>query len=182
MQSILIKTKQKSFHDVIKKLNQTIYESYQLVIDNLEEEKQNSAHNGGRFRLTSNLNTKTIRFRVAKITPNKLGQFVSFWEKDKDGINQAFSYRDAPDLLVITTFKNENIFDQFAFLKEPLYDQGVLKSATINGKMAMRVYPSWDNPKNKTAIEAQLWQLNYFFIADDLNFPANQRILALYQL
>lgn len=78
MQNILIKTKQKSFHDVIKKVNQTIYEPNQLVIDNLEEEKQNSAYNGGRFRLTSNLNTKTIRFRVAKITPNKIGQFVSF--------------------------------------------------------------------------------------------------------
>lgn len=48
------------------------------MITDLIEEKQNAEYVGCLFHL----NKKTIRFRVSKITPNKIGQFVSFWEKD----------------------------------------------------------------------------------------------------
>src|SRR5699024_9636428 len=73
--------------------------------------------------------------------------------------NRAFSYEEAPDLLIITTFKSENEFGQFVFPKEVLLKQGILKSTSKKGKMAIRVYPSWDSPNSKHAMDTQKWQL-----------------------
>ncbi|TKH12676.1 mep operon protein MepB, partial [Bacillus wiedmannii] len=92
-----------NFNDTIRNLNNLVYKPNNLMITNLIEEKQNAEYVGCLFHL----NKKTIRFRVSKITPNKIGQFVSFWEKDTNMQNQAFSYHAAPDLLVITCI-NDN--------------------------------------------------------------------------
>lgn len=46
--------------------------------------------------------------------------------------------------------------------------------------MAIRVYPSWDNPVSKAAIQTQQWQLDYFFEVNDINSLPTQNILALY--
>ncbi|MEH7041844.1 MepB family protein, partial [Bacillus pseudomycoides] len=85
-------------NNIIENLDNIVYKLNNLVITNLKEEKQNSEYSGWTFQL----NNKTIRFRVSKITPNKIGQFVSFWEKNENMQNQAFFYDSAPDLLVIT--------------------------------------------------------------------------------
>ncbi len=34
---------------------------------------------------TFEMNNKIIKFRVAKITPTKVGQFVTFWKRIADG-------------------------------------------------------------------------------------------------
>ncbi len=44
----------------------------------------------------------------------------------------------------------------------------------------MRVYPSWDKPTNKTAIQTQLWQLDYFFKISHVSTIPIDKILALY--
>ncbi|MCA1050977.1 MepB family protein [Priestia aryabhattai] len=121
-----------------------------------------------------------IRFRVAKTTPNKVGQFVSFWEKDAAHKNQAFSYGKATDLLVINTFTSTNRFGQFIFPKEVLLKQKILKTATTKGKMAIRVYPIWDKPTSKQAIETQKWQLEYFVEINDANNLPRSKLLKLY--
>lgn len=82
------------------------------MITNLKEEKQNAEYAGCLFHL----NNKTIRFRKSKVTPNKIGQFVSFWEKDENMRNRAFSYEAAPDLLVITCIADNKLGNLF-FLK-----------------------------------------------------------------
>ncbi|MFE7820249.1 MepB family protein [Priestia megaterium] len=121
-----------------------------------------------------------IRFRVAKTTPNKVGQFVSFWEKDGAHKNQAFSYGKATDLLVINTFTSTNRFEQFIFPKEVLLKQKNLKTATTKGKMAIRVYPIWDKPTSKQAMETQKWQLEYFVETNGANNFPHQKFLKLY--
>ncbi|WP_252343003.1 MepB family protein, partial [Priestia megaterium] len=126
------------------------------------------------------LNSKSVRFRVAKNTPNKIGQFVSFWEKDDAHKNQAFSYEKATDLLVINTFNSENRFGQFVFPKEVLVKQKILKTANTKGKMAIRVYPIWDKPTSKQAIETQKWQLEYFVETNNTNNLPQQELLKLY--
>lgn len=68
------------FNDTITELNNRIYNPNNLVIKNIHEEKQNSEYTGGIFQL----NHRTIRFRMSKVTPNKVGQFVSFWKKDEN--------------------------------------------------------------------------------------------------
>src|SRR6478752_10602638 len=111
------------FYEALTYVNENFYKPNQFVIKAIREEAQNSDYGAGIFQL----NSKSIRFRVAKTTPNKVGQFVSFWEKDAAHKNQAFSYGKATDLLVINTFTSTNRFGQFIFPKEVLLKQKSLK-------------------------------------------------------
>lgn len=164
------------FYNELTYVNKMFYEPNCLSLEAVREEVQNSEYGAGVFQL----NSKSIRFRVAKITPTKVGQFVAFWEKDEENKNQPFSYEKATDLLVINTFTHENDFGQFIFPKEVLVKQQILKTDTTKGKMSMRVYPSWDQPVSKQAIETQKWQLEYFVGMSHTNSLPVQELLKLY--
>ena len=166
------------FYTVLNHVNKMIYKPNDLTVKWVQEEKQNSKYGAGTFRLSS----KTVRFRVANITPTKVGQFVAFWEKDENNKNQPFTYEEAPDLLVITTFKNDSEFGQFIFPKEILFKQNILKSGSTKGKMAIRVYSSWDNPTSKQAMKTQKWQLPYFVDMSDPRKLPIDNIIELYSL
>lgn len=157
------------FHTVLNLVNKMIYEPNNLSLKSVREEKQNVKYGAGTYQLAS----RSVRFRVANRTPAKVGQFVAIWEKDENNQNQPFTYEEAPDLLVITTFKNESEFGQFIFPKEILFKQDILRSHSTSGKMAMRVYSSWDLPTSKQAIKTQAWQLPYFV---DLSNPSKLSI------
>ncbi|WP_433772188.1 MepB family protein [Bacillus wiedmannii] len=164
-----------NFNDTIQNLNNIVYKPNNLMITNLKEEKQNAEYAGMLFHL----NNKTIRFRVSKITPNKIGQFVSFWEKGENMQNQAFSYDSAPDLLVITCM-DDNRLGQFIFPKEILLKEKILKTQSQKGKMAMRIYPIWDTPVSNQAKKNQMWQLQYFVDLSDINNLPIDKLLHLY--
>ncbi len=164
------------FNTALSVVNKMIYEPNGLTIKSVQEEKQNSKYGAGTFQLSS----KTVRFRVAHITPTKVGQFVAFWEKDINGKNQPYLYEEAPDLFVITTFKNENEFGQFVFPKKVLLKQNVLRSNSTKGKMAMRVYPIWDQPTSKQAVKTQQRQLPYFVDMCHPNKLPLEKIIELY--
>ncbi|MGG2016442.1 MepB family protein [Bacillus sp. S10(2024)] len=164
-----------NFNNTIKNLDNIVYKPNNLIITNLKEEKQNLEYAGGIFQL----NNKTIRFRVSKITPNKIGQFVSFWEKNENMQNQAFSYDSSPDLLVITCI-DDNKLGQFIFPKEILLKERILKTPSQKGKMAMRIYPIWDNPVNTQARKSQMWQLQYFIDLSETNNLSIDKLLNLY--
>ncbi|MGG3670797.1 MepB family protein [Bacillus nitratireducens] len=163
------------FSSIVKKLDKMIYKPNNLFITNQKEEKQNSEYAGGIFQL----NNRSIRFRVSKITPNKIGQFVSFWEKDASMRNQAFSYDSAPNLLVITCIA-DNKLGQFIFPKEILLKEKILKTQNQKGKMAMRVYSIWDKPVSNQAKKSQQWQLQYFVDLSDSKNVAIHKLLNLY--
>lgn len=165
------------FSKTLTYVNEIFYEPNHFTIKAIREETQNSDYGAGLFQL----NSKSVRFRVAKVTPTKIGQFVAFWEKDLDSNNQAFSYENATDLLVINTFSNDNqSFGQFVFPKAVLVKQNILKTATVKGKMAIRVYPSWDTPTSKQAIATQKWQLPYFVVMNNNNSLQIQELIRLY--
>ncbi len=164
-----------NFNDIIQNLNNIVYKPNNLMITNLKEEKQNSEYAGALFHL----NNKTIRFRVSKITPNKIGQFVSFWEKNENMQNQAFSYDSVPDLLVITCI-DDNKLGQFIFPKDILLKEKILKTQSQKGKMAMRIYPIWDIPVSNQAKKSQMWQLQYFVDLSDTNNLSIDKLLHLY--
>ena len=164
------------FYNALTYINKMFYEPNHLSLKAVREEAQNSDYGAGTFQL----NSKSIRFRVAKITPTKIGQFVAFWEKDEENKNQAFSYEKATDLLVINTFTSKNSFGQFVFPKEVLVEQNILKTATAKGKMAIRVYPSWETPTSKQAIETQKWQLEYFVGTHNTKELPIKELLKLY--
>ncbi|MDU0814272.1 MepB family protein [Bacillus siamensis] len=164
------------FYKALSYVNKIFYEPNHLTINAIREEAQNSGYGAGVFQL----NSKSVRFRVAKTTPNKIGQFVAFWEKDGENKNQAFSYEKAADLLVINTFTSNNHFGQFVFPKEVLVKRNILKTDTAKGKMAIRVYPSWENPTSKQAIETQKWQSAYFVEMNNKDSFPVQELLKLY--
>ena len=170
--------KMNEFYEALAYVNKVIYEPNHLSVKRVQEEKQNSKYGAGTF----NLSSKKVRFRVAKSTPIKIGQFVAFWEKDKMKTNQPFSYDKSPDLLVVTTFEINNKFGQFIFPKEILLNHHILQSHSTEGKMAIRVYPSWDEPTSKQAIKTQKWQLPYFVDMSELNSKTITKIMTLYSL
>lgn len=83
-----------NFYDALSYVDKSLYTPNNLTITAFQEEAQNREYGAGTFQLIS----KSVRFRVAKVTPTKIGQFVAFWEKDQDNNNQAFSYEKATDL------------------------------------------------------------------------------------
>ncbi|OMD44771.1 mep operon protein MepB [Paenibacillus borealis] len=165
------------FYEALSYVKEILYEPNQLTIESVREEPQNSDYGAGIFQL----NSKSVRFRVAKITPTKTGQFVAIWEKDDHHKNQAFSYEKATDLLVINTFDApNNRFGQFVFPKDVLVKHNILTTTKAKGKMAIRVYPSWDTPTSKQAIATQSWQLPYFSIAQKGDLLQNKKLIGLY--
>ncbi|EHL29979.1 MepB family protein [Legionella drancourtii] len=116
------------------------------------------------------LNNFSVRFRVAKITPTKIGQFVTVWKRLKKGPIQPYDSTDSLDFFIINTRK-EDRFGQFIFPKSVLCQHDVLSINGEGGKRAIRVYPPWDVAVNKQAKKTQKWQLEYF-----LEIPKNSEI------
>ncbi|MGX7025781.1 MepB family protein [Vagococcus hydrophili] len=134
-------------------------------ITNLATEKQNEDYEGAVF----SINQTTYRSRLTKLTPKKNGYFVAFWEKDSNNTNQAFSYAESPDFLILSII-DENKKGQFVFPKEVLHKQKILRSESQKGKMAIRVYPSWETDLNPTATKTQKWQLPHFVdLSEDID-------------
>ena len=163
------------FKVALEKTIDRVYTPHNLIIKELKEEIQNKQYGALRF----SLNKQSVRFRVAKITPTKTGQFVAFWEKGIEGKNQAYHYNDATDLLVITCFGPQGQWGQFVFTKDILLKHKILRTDEHKGKMGIRVYPSWDRPESDTAKKTQLWQQEYFV---NLNKGSHTSIKKLYQL
>ncbi|MGB3160007.1 MAG: MepB family protein, partial [Carnobacterium sp.] len=79
-------------------------------------------------------------------------------------------------------FKNENVFGQFIFPKDLLLRKGILSSKSTKGKMAIRVYPSWDVPSNRQGVKTQEWQLPYFIDMSEYNEKIKEKLVELYSL
>lgn len=102
-----------------------------------------------------------IRSRRAKKTPTKEGYFVVFWVKDENKKNRPYTWEEATEKLIVTVMDQDRR-GQFIFPKEVLLEKHIISKAGSKGKMAMRVYPTWETELNKTAKQTQKWQNNYF--------------------
>lgn len=109
------------------------------------------------------LDTFTIKFRKAKITPKKIGQFVTVWKRNAEGITTPFSLLDPFDFYIILT-EASNQVGCFIFPKSILGEKGILTTPKQEGKRGFRVYPTWDAPTSKQAQKTQQWQENYFIL------------------
>lgn len=124
-------------------------------------------------------NKRLIRFRAAKITPSKTGQFVTLWQRMGDGTTQPYDGSEEVDYFVIST-RDGNKFGQFVFPKHALLQYNIVSNSGNGGKRGIRVYPSWDMPTSRQARKTQEWQLEYFFeipISEKINVD---RALMLY--
>lgn len=108
-----------------------------------------------------NINNNSFKSRLAKKTPKKAGYFVTLWLKNELEKNRPYNYDEMKDKLIINVLDGDNK-GQFIFPKELLADKGVLRIGKEKGKMAFRIYPSWETNLNKAAIKTQKWQAPYF--------------------
>ncbi|MEQ5994228.1 MepB family protein [Staphylococcus saccharolyticus] len=83
------------------------------------------------------------------------------WKKNTGSINQPFNEEEFPEKLVVHIVDKERI-GQFIFPKHALLAYGILSDGKNQGKMAFRVYPSWEKNLNNTARKTQKWQTQYF--------------------
>lgn len=99
--------------------------------------------------------------RTAKITPKKIGQFVTCWKRNINGITEPYKETDSIDFLIIKVNHSENS-GEFKFSKAALIKHGILSTEKKEGKRGFRVYPIWDTPTSNQAIKTQQWQLKHF--------------------
>lgn len=116
-------------HSDLLATQELVYNPCNLDCSDLIHEPHNADYGAYIF----NLNALSIRFRVAKITPTKIGQFVTLWERIGDGPIQPYDISDPADLFVIST-RNENHFGQFVFPKAVLGKQDILSNKGEGGK------------------------------------------------
>lgn len=147
--------------------NEIIYKKNNYICSSVFIETESAEYSGVTFKL----NDFTVKFRVAKITPTKIGQFVTFWKRNKDHDPIApFDESDEIDFFIVST-RSGNKFGQFIFPKSALIKHGVISKNHKGGKRAIRVYPAWDKTTSKQAMSTQKWQLEFF-----MEIPENKNV------
>ena len=155
---------------------QDFYDQYKLTISKFKIEDESKDYAACRFEI----NNLAIVSRKAKITPKKVGQFVTFWKRNNvNGIIEPLNELDSIDVYVVNVEK-ENQRGQFVFPKEVLIQKRILSTTEREGKRGFRVYPKWDVPSSSQAQKTQKWQLNYFFeICDKTDFESIRKLYGL---
>jgi len=142
----------------LNQINTEVYEKCDLKISNFQPEIESKEYDASRFEL----NGLCIISRSSKITPKKIGQFVTFWKRNGNGSIEPLEENDNIDFYVVNV-QTQNKFGQFVFPKSVLIQKGILSTNKKEGKRGFRVYPNWDIAINKQAERTQKWQLNYFY-------------------
>jgi len=126
------------------------------------------------------LNGSAVRFRVAKITPTKIGQFVVLWKRVGNGPIQPYDMSDHVDFMIISTRKGDD-FGQFVIQKSVLCAQDIVSSNGRGGKRAIRVYPPWDNVTSRHAENTQRWQSDCCLPIPQVTLPDFDRARQLFR-
>lgn len=147
----------KNVHPDLLSAEDLIYKPSGLILQNVKIEDESEDYGAAEF----SINHHSVKFRVGKITPTKIGQFVTFWKRLGKGPILPYDFNDSFDFLVVSV-RAENHFGQFIFPKVVLCEKGIVSCNGKEGKRAMRIYPPWDRAENSQAKKTQAWQLQYF--------------------
>ncbi|WMX44027.1 MepB family protein [Streptomyces roseicoloratus] len=107
------------------------------------------------------LDGRSVRFRAAKTTPTKAGQFVTVWQRSQEGPIRPFDADDRVELFVVSS-RDGGGFGQFVFPCEALCERGIVSRGGAGGKRGFRVYPPWVTTTSRQARSTQAWQVDYF--------------------
>ncbi len=157
----------------LTQIKKEVYDKCSLSISRVFNEPEGKEYDACQFEL----NGKKIISRTAKITPKKIGQFVTCWKRNTDGITEPFNIKDAIDFYIINV-KSGNNLGQFVFPKSELVKRGIISTPTKDGKRGFRVYPIWDEPQSKQAQKTQKWQLKFFYTINSIT--DFERVIRLY--
>lgn len=147
-----------TFYENLQIVKDDVYDACGILLTNFERSAESEEYCACSFELDG----KRIQYRVSKVTPKKSGQFVTVWKRNKSGITAPFDVSDDLDFIVVTSKKDRDV-GQFIFPKSILVEKGIVSGKGKAGKRGIRVYPPWDNPENKQAVQTQRWQTRYFF-------------------
>ena len=148
-----------------KQLKAILFEKLNLESSEIKLEKESQDYCALNFKI----NSLDLKFRLAKITPTKIGQFVTLWQRNSRGIIEPFGSQDQIDFCIIQC-ETESNFGVFIFSKEILIQKGIFSSENQKGKLGFRAYPPWDLTSSKQATKTQNWQKDFFVNLKEANF------------
>jgi hypothetical protein len=128
----------------------------EIKIENVVKEKEGKDYGASKLDIFG----KKINFRVAKITPKKVGLFVAIWKRD-GSVTKPYDIDDNYDLFIISAREGQN-FGHLILDKKTLSKYNLISSDKTSGKRGFRIYPPWVNVTNKQAEKSQIWQCEYF--------------------
>ncbi len=101
--------------------------------------------------------------RTSKVTPKKVGQFVTLWKRTNDNLTSPLDLEDDFDFVIIIC-RSDNQVGKFIFPKSILLEKNYIRlsSKSSGGKRGFRVYPEWDRPVSKQAVKTKSWQAGFF--------------------
>ena len=149
--------------EILSRIENTILNINGLKISDIINDRECEEYSGCSFRL----NKRKIKFRKAKITPKKTGQFVTLWKRNNKKQTEPFSLDDGFDFYMIVT-EQQHRFGFFLFPKYILGEKQILATNNKEGKRGFRVYAGWDRVENKQAEKTKAWQAGYFIDATDI--------------
>lgn len=147
----------------LERINKIFLIPLGLNFQEVKTDPESSDYSGFNLKIAN----RKIKFRKAKITPKKTGQFVTFWKRNIQGITEPFHSNGLFHFYIIHV-ENEQNKGCFLFSEEAFAMNGILSTASKEGKRGFRLYPPWDIPTNKQALKTQQWQLPYFIKENDL--------------
>ena len=150
----------------LEQIQNSIFSKLNVIICQIQPDSECEEYFGNNFQL----NQFSIKFRKAKITPKKIGQFVTLWTRNPESKQtEPFSSKDPFDFYMIfcdTDYKSGFFF----FSQQILVQKNILTTFSKDGKRGFRVYPTWDSPENKQAKKNQNWQKDFFIDFSDENY------------
>ena len=150
----------------LEQLQNSVFTKLSLIISHLQPDSECEDYFGHQFQL----NHFNIKFRKAKITPKKIGQFVTLWKRNPiSKQTEPFTSEDPFDFYIIFCEQDEKS-GFFFFPKNILSQKQILTTSSKEGKRGFRVYPKWDFTENKQALKTQSWQKDFFIDFSDENF------------
>jgi hypothetical protein len=129
------------------------------AIQNLKLDLEAKKYCGCRYNISE---FKVIQ-RTAKVTPKKIGQFVTLWKRDSNNITTPININDGIDYVIIICKKAE-LVGKFVFPVNILLEKAIMSGPVSekSGKRGFRLYPEWDEPVTEQARKTQQWQVCYF--------------------
>lgn len=148
----------------LKQLELLLFNHFGLQFSNCTKEEECEEYMG----FNCCIETIPIKFRKAKVTPKKNGQFVTLWRRNEQKTTEPFTANAPFEFFIIVTATTKQL-GCFIFPKHILVQQNILSTTKKEGKRGFRIYPEWDIPTSNQAKKTKLWQNNYFINLNELN-------------
>jgi len=141
----------------IEKVEKVLQKHFDLPFSEITQDSECEEYFGFNFKI----NQTYFKFRKSKLTPKKMGQFVTLWKRNSDGNTIPFDIKDDFEFYIIHIEEN-NHSGFFLFPKAILGQQHILSNVSKEGKRGFRIYAYWHFPSNKQAEKTKLWQSDFF--------------------